>query len=143
MARKLGGAGNVPKLLLLVAAVAVYPLLWARSRWRWLAPCGGAILVAVYAHSECLQYVAGLAVDSEEASIARSYQGFAFAAKNVVIAGALLTYFVYEMRVSKRRRVLGKRLAAMTLAAKTAGESPASEGIQIRGRLAARGKTCF
>lgn len=129
MSRKPGAVGNVGKLVLLVA---VYPWLWVRSRWRWLVPCGGAILVAFYAHSEYLQYVAGLPADSEAASIAKSYRGIAFAAKSMVIAVALLTYFVYEMRVSKRRRVLRNRMAAMAMAAKESAENPRSGSIEIR-----------
>lgn len=127
MSRKLGVARSVLKLLL---GVAAYALLWARSRWRWLVPCGGAVLVALYAHSEYLQYVAGLPADSDESNAAKSYLGIAFAAKNIVIASALLTYLVYEMRVSKRRRVLRKRLAAM----RSAAENPGSGDIQIRSR---------
>jgi len=132
---KLGVARNVLKLLL---GIAAYALLWARSRWRWLASCGGAILVALYAHSEYLQYVAGLPADSDEAAnAAKSYLGVAFAAKNIVIAGALLTYLVYEMRVSKRRRVLRKRLAAM----RSAAQNHVSRNIQIRsGNSESRGQ---
>lgn len=131
MSSEPGVAGNVLKLLL---GIAAYALLWARSRWRWLASCGGAILVALYAHSEYLQYVAGLPADSEAANAAKSYLGIAFAAKNIVIAGALLTYLVYEMRVSKRRRVLRKRLAAMRSAAMNASENPGVGSIGIRAR---------
>ena len=79
-------------------------LLWLRRRWKWLAGCGGVIAAAMYLHGEFLDYVQALRPGSEEATIAGDYIAAAFAVKNVVIFASLLTYFLVEMRASKRRR---------------------------------------
>ena len=79
-------------------------LLWLRRRWKWLAGCGGVIAAAMYLHGEFLDYVAALPPGSEEAAFAGDYIAVAFAVKNVVILASLLTYFLVEMRASKRRR---------------------------------------
>ncbi|MYD99346.1 MAG: hypothetical protein F4X98_18430 [Gammaproteobacteria bacterium] len=79
-------------------------LLWLRRRWKWLAGCGGVIAAAMYLHGEFLDYVEALPPGSEEATIAGDYIAVAFAIKNVVIFASLLTYFLVEMRASKRRR---------------------------------------
>ena len=79
-------------------------LLWLRRRWKWLAGCGGVIVAAMYLHGEFLDYVEALPPGSEEATIAGDYIALAFAVKNVVIFASLLTYFLVEMRASKRRR---------------------------------------
>ena len=79
-------------------------LLWLRRRWKWLAGCGGVIAAAMYLHGEFLDYVEALPPGSEEATIAGDYIAVAFAVKNVVIFASLLTYFLVEMRASKRRR---------------------------------------
>lgn len=79
-------------------------LLWLRRRWKWLAGCGGVIAAAIYLHGEFLDYVAALPPGSEEATIAGDYIAVAFAIKNVVIFASLLTYFLVEMRASKRGR---------------------------------------
>ena len=75
-----------------------------RTRWKWLAGCGASILVAIYLHSAFLDYVAALAPESDEAVAIRNYVTPAFFAKNVVILGSLLTYFLFEMRLSRRGR---------------------------------------
>ena len=79
-------------------------LLWLRRRWKWLAGCGGVIAAAMYLHGEFLDYVEALPPGSEEATIAGDYIAVAFAIKNVVIFASLLTYFLVEMRASRRRR---------------------------------------
>ena len=79
-------------------------LLWLRRRWKWLAGCGGVIAAAMYLHGEFLDYVEAMPPGSEEATIAGDYIAVAFAVKNVVIFASLLTYFLVEMRASKRRR---------------------------------------
>ena len=79
-------------------------LLWLRRRWKWLAGCGGVIAAAMYLHGEFLDYVEALPPGSEEATIAGDCIAVAFAIKNVVIFASLLTYFLVEMRASKRRR---------------------------------------
>ncbi|MXY55990.1 MAG: hypothetical protein F4029_10575 [Gammaproteobacteria bacterium] len=79
-------------------------LLWLRRRWKWLAACGGVIAAAMYLHGEFLDYVEALPSGSEEATVAGDYIAVAFAIKNVVIFASLLTYFLVEMRASKRRR---------------------------------------
>lgn len=79
-------------------------LLWLRRRWKWLAGCGGVIAAAMYLHGEYLDYVEALPPGSEETTIAGDYIAVAFAIKNVVIFASLLTYFLVEMRASKRRR---------------------------------------
>ena len=79
-------------------------LLWLRRRWKWLAGCGGVIAAAMYLHGEFLDYVDALPPGSEEAAFAGEYIAVAFAIKNVVIFASLLTYFLVEMRASKRRR---------------------------------------
>ena len=79
-------------------------LLWLRRRWKWLAGCGAVIAAAMYVHGEFLGYVEALPPGSEEAAIAGEYIAVAFAVKNVVIFASLLTYFLVEMRASKRRR---------------------------------------
>lgn len=79
-------------------------LLWLRRRWKWLAGCGGVIMAAMYLHGEFLDYVGALPAGSEEAAFAGEYIAVAFAIKNIVIFGSLLTYFLVEMRASKRRR---------------------------------------
>lgn len=79
-------------------------LLWLRRRWKWLAGCGGVIAAAMYLHGEFLDYVEALVPGSEEAAMAGEYIAVAFAIKNVVIFASLLTYFLVEMRASKRRR---------------------------------------
>lgn len=79
-------------------------LLWLRRRWKWLAGCGGVILAAMYLHGEFLDYVEALPAGSEGAALAGEYIAVAFAIKNIVIFASLLTYFLVEMRASKRRR---------------------------------------
>lgn len=79
-------------------------LLWLRRRWKWLAGCGGVILAAMYLHGEFLDYVEALPAGSEEAALAGEYIAVAFAIKNIVTFASLLTYFLVEMRASKRRR---------------------------------------
>jgi len=79
-------------------------LLWLRRRWKWLAGCGGVIAAAMYLHGEFLDYVEALPPGSEEAAFAGDYIAVAFAIKNAVIFASLMTYFVVEMRASKRRR---------------------------------------
>ena len=79
-------------------------LLWLRRRWKWLVGCGGVIAAAMYLHGEFLDYVEALVPGSEEAAIAGDYIAVAFAIKNVVIFASLLTYFLVEMRASKRRQ---------------------------------------
>ena len=79
-------------------------LLWLRRRWKWLAGCGAVIAMAMYLHGEFLDYIEALPPGSEAAAIAGEYIAVAFAAKNVVIFASLLTYFLVEMRASKRRR---------------------------------------
>ena len=79
-------------------------LLWLHRRWKWLAGCGGVILAAMYLHGEFLDYVEALPAGSEEAALAGEYIAVAFAIKNIVIFASLLTYFLVEMRASKRRR---------------------------------------
>ena len=79
-------------------------LLWLRRRWKWLVGCGGVIAAAMYLHGEFLDYIEALVPGSEEAAIAGDYIAVAFAIKNVVIFASLLTYFLVEMRASKRRR---------------------------------------
>ncbi|MDE0190675.1 MAG: hypothetical protein OXQ90_04900 [Gammaproteobacteria bacterium] len=79
-------------------------LLWLRRRWKWLAGCGGVVAAAMYLHGEFLDYVEALRPGSEEAAIAGDYIAVAFAIKNVAIFASLLTYFLVEMRASKRRR---------------------------------------
>ena len=79
-------------------------LLWLRRRWKWLAGCGGVIAAAMYLHGEFLDYVQALPPGSEEAAVAVEYVAVAFAVKNVVVVASLLTYFLVEMRASKRRR---------------------------------------
>lgn len=78
-------------------------LLWLRRRWKWLVGCGGVIAAAMYLYSEFLDYVEALPPGSEEAPSAGDYIAVAFAIKNVVIFASLLTYFLVEMRASKRR----------------------------------------
>lgn len=79
-------------------------LLWLRRRWKWLAGCGGVILAVMYLHGEFLDYVEALPAGSEGAALAGEYIAVAFAIKNIVIFASLLTYFLVEMRASKRRR---------------------------------------
>jgi len=79
-------------------------LLWLRSRWKWLLGCSAVILAAMYAHGEFLAYVAALPPDSPSAAAAGDYISTAFFAKNLVILGALVTYFSVEVRATRRRR---------------------------------------
>ena len=97
-------------------------LLWLRRRWKWLAGCGGVIVAAMYLHGEFLDYVEALPPGSEEATIAGDYIAVAFAVKNVVIFASLLTYFLVEMRASKRRRK--DRPAVDVAGTSEAGPSP-------------------
>ena len=100
-------------------------LLWLRRRWKWLVGCGGVIVAAMYLHGEFLDYVEALPPGSEEAVTAGAYIAVAFAAKNVVIFGSLLTYFLVEMRSSKRRR---KDRAGTADIAGTTERIPSSRG---------------
>ncbi len=100
-------------------------LLWLRRRWRWLAGCGGTIAVAMYLHGEFLDYVAALPPGSPSAAAANEYISTAFFAKNLVIFGALVTYFLVEMRDSKRRRARGRRAGSGRAA--TSSESIANK----------------
>ena len=104
-------------------------LLWLRRRWKWLAGCGGVIAAAMYLHGEFLDYVEALPSGSEEATVAGDYIAVAFAIKNVVIFASLLTYFLVEMRASKRRRK--DRTAAVD--AGTNGPSPSPRRGSLKG----------
>lgn len=79
-------------------------LLWLRRRWKWLLGCASVIVAAMYLHAEFLAYVAALPPESDRAAAASEYISVAFFAKNVVILGSLLTYFLVEMRASRRNR---------------------------------------
>ena len=78
--------------------------LFLRTRWKRLSTCIAAILVAVYAHSEYLDYVAALPVDTREAVGASQYVLAGFVLKNSVIIVAILAVVVPELRQSQRRR---------------------------------------
>ena len=87
-------------------------LLWLRRRWKWLVGCGAVIALAMYLHSEFLAYVAALPPGSDRAAAASEYISAAFFAKNLMIFGALLTYFVVEMRASRRHGATRRRAAS-------------------------------
>ena len=78
--------------------------LFLRRRWKRLSACFAAILVAVYAHSEYLDYVAALSVETRNAAGASEYVMAAFVLKNFVIVVAILAATVPELRHSQRRR---------------------------------------
>ena len=87
-------------------------LLWLRRRWKWLVGCGAVIAAAMYLHSEFMAYVAALPADSDRAAAASQYISAAFFAKNLVILASLLTYFLVEMRASRRSRDRRRREGA-------------------------------
>lgn len=87
-------------------------LLWLRRRWKRLLGCGAAIAAAIYLHAEFLAYVAALPAGSARAAAAGGYISAAFFAKNLVVLGALLTYFLLEMRMSGRSAATRRRTAA-------------------------------
>ena len=86
-------------------------VLYLRNRWQRLAWCAGAILVAAYAHSEYLDYVAALPAGSREAGAAREYVLLSFVLKNTVIGTAILSFIVPELwRFQRRhRRITGRQ----------------------------------
>ncbi len=87
-------------------------LLWLRRRWKWLLGCASVIVAAMYLHAEFLAYVAALPPESDRAAAASEYISVAFFAKNVVILVSLLTYFLGEMRASRRSRDRPRRASS-------------------------------
>ena len=113
---------------LLRVAIVSTVLMWLRPQWKWLAACAAVILAAIYLHAEFLGYVAALPAGSHRATTASRYIPLAFVLKNVVILGALLAYFLFEMRRRKTIRrgpaeVSSSRAAMQSMP----GGAPASE----------------
>ena len=101
-------------------------LLWLRRRWKWLLGCGAVIVMAMYLHGEFLDYVEALPPGSEEAAMAGEYVAVTFAVKNVVIFASLLTYFLVEMRATRRNRASRRRAGSRP--APSPSESTTVEG---------------
>ena len=102
-------------------------LMWLRGRWKWLAACVAAILVAIYLHAEFLGYVAALPEGSNRATTASRYIPLAFVLKNAVILGSLLTYFLFEMRQRKASRRRPAAASSRAAVESIPGGTPASE----------------
>lgn len=100
-------------------------LLWLRRRWKWLLGCASVIVAAMYLHAEFLAYIEALPPESDRAAAASQYISVAFFAKNVVILGSLLTYFLVEMRASRRNRDRSRRAASP--AARSPGQNTTAE----------------
>ena len=92
--------------------------LFLRRRWKRLSACIAAILVAAYAHSEYLDYVAALPVETQKAAGASEFVLAAFVLKNLVIGVAILVVAVPELRYSqsRRRRGIGEEKSPKTAA---------------------------
>lgn len=103
-------------------------LLWLRRRWKWLLGCASVIVAAMYLHAEFLAYVAALPPESDRAAAASEYISAAFFAKNVVILGSLLTYFLVEMRASRRSRDKPRRATSPAVSRQNTAAEAGSAG---------------
>lgn len=74
-----------------------------RPRWKWLASCVGLAVLAEYIYGEYVELVQLLASMGEGDSIVGSLSA-AFALKNVLLAGLLVAYIGFEVRLAKRKR---------------------------------------
>ena len=108
----------------MVATVGATVVVWMRRRWKWLGACVAAILAAVYLHAEFLDYVAALPASSNQAVVASDYIPLAFVLKLTIIVCSLLAYFLFEIRISRRRNT-NRRSSRSTevLSSRTAVES--------------------
>lgn len=74
-----------------------------RPRWKWLASCAGLVVLAEYIYGEYVEFVQLLASMGEGDSIVGSLSAV-FALKNVLLAGLLVAYIGFEVRLAKRKR---------------------------------------
>lgn len=85
----------------LAFASSIFLLL--RPRWKWLASCVGLAVLAEYIYGEYVEFVQLLASMGEGDSIVGSLSAV-FALKNVLLAGLLVAYIGFEVRLAKRKR---------------------------------------
>lgn len=89
--------------LLVKAAGASGILDVLRPRWKWLAACLGAGLLAHYLYAEYVEYVRLLADMGVADAISRRLSA-AFVGKNAVIVVLAVAYLCFEVRLAKRQR---------------------------------------
>ena len=113
---------------LLVRAAAVSGVLGLlRPRWKWLAGCVGAGLLAHYLYADYTAHVRLLA-DMGAVDDLSGQLSVAFVGKNAVIVGLVVAYLWFEARLARRPRTAGSSAArreesGVTASAK-AGRAP-------------------
>lgn len=118
--------------LLVKAAGASGVLDVLRPRWKWLAACLGAGLLAHYLYAEYVEYVRLLADAGVVDAISRRLSA-AFVGKNAAIIVLAVAYLCFEVRLAKRHRTGTQAGASRGRPSGKARPSEIAEGTQESG----------